>query len=63
MITSCWTQDLLHYMVSVHARVGRQATIEEAAGQLQRLANKHAWWWDTHRRNATPTTLYWRDDP
>ncbi len=55
-------QDLLHYMVSAHVRVGARDSIEEAARQAARLAGKHARWWEAHKRDAVPTTLYWNDD-
>lgn len=49
-------------MVSVHVRVDGGGSIEEAARQAAGLAGKYAQWWAAHKRNATPSTLYWKDE-
>ena len=58
----CLVQDLLHYMVSAHVASSSQPSTDEAAKEIRRLAAKYAWWWDAHKRDAEPTTIYWSID-
>ena len=51
-------QDLLHFMVSAHVASSSQPSTDEAAKEIRRLAAKYAWWWDAHKRDAEPTTIY-----
>ena len=39
-----------------------QPSTDEAAKEIRRLAAKYAWWWDVHKRDAEPTTIYWSID-
>ncbi|KAK9917000.1 hypothetical protein WJX75_009748 [Coccomyxa subellipsoidea] len=55
-------QDLLHYMVSAHVASSSQPSTDEAAKEIRRLAAKYAWWWDAHKRDAEPATIYWSID-
>ncbi|BDA41187.1 hypothetical protein COCOBI_01-8420 [Coccomyxa sp. Obi] len=55
-------QDLLHYMVSAHVPAGAHASMEQAALEMQRLAAKYEWWWESHRTDSEPTTIYWSID-
>lgn len=49
-------------MVSAHVASSGQPSMEEAAKEMWRLSVKYAWWWDSHKRDAEPTTIYWSID-